>query len=235
MITADWNTGALNAVPAVIDAGSANPWDSVSFGANCAVNYYPDAHSGKFSCHFKSAAAGGAYTSFLTWNSATLGTTTTAHFGYIYIKPFVNLNGDRIVRMFGPAGASACHIVVWTDNTIRFRDSTLTDRATGTVPLVNGSWNRIEWSVIHSATVGQFEFKAFVGANYDGLIADETKTSTAAWNTSTALNQLDFGLGDNDPSMDFLLGPIGSLAVAYAGPKVIAKPHILVPARMKAR
>lgn len=218
-VTASFERGTLAATVAPADPASANPWDAVTVGANTTVKYdNSQAHYGGLSAKVVSAAAGGAYTSFMTWNTTTLGTAVTDHYGRLYIYPTVNLNGDRIIRCFGATGASAAHVSVFTDNTIQLKDSTLTVRAAGAVALVNNQWNRVEWHIVHSLTVGQIEARIFVGKNADGLIPDETLSSTAAWNTAAALNQLDFGLGDNDASMSFYLDDILALGTTWPGP-----------------
>jgi hypothetical protein len=219
-VTADFEVGAQDATVAVTDAGSANAWDAVSIGANTTVKYDGLAHTGKRSVRFVSAGAGGAYTSTISWSSGTLGTTTTDHWGRFYLYLTKGLNGDRVFQARTTAGAQGASISIFTDQTLRLLDSALAVVATGTKAFPVGKWSRIEYHIVHSATVGSIDVYTYLGDNAENPSIDfpDEHLSATNINSATVLNQLHYGLGDNDANMDFRIDDIVGQETGFVGP-----------------
>jgi hypothetical protein len=92
---------------------------------------------------------------------------------------------------------------------------------TTTDPIATGQWVRIEWHVVHSATVGEFEVKYFEDA--DSSTATETLTSPASWNTHAAPTEIRFGAlsgGSWQPSLDDIVANATDWPGSVAGPTV---------------
>jgi hypothetical protein len=87
---------------------------------------------------------------------------------------------------------------------------------------------RVEWHVIHSATVGQVELKLFNDA--DSTTPTETLTGSSNYNTGTAAGGVHIGSVGNLPDgFIYWIDDIIVNATSYPGPVVVpsTEPQVL--------
>lgn len=109
----------------------------------------------------------------LQWN---LGGITTVY-GRFYLWAANNPVAvwSSIVRTNDAASANLVRLVLDTAGKLRVRNAAGTDVVTFTNAITLSAWNRIEFKFVHSATVGTYEVRLYLG---DSLVAVETKTGS---------------------------------------------------------
>lgn len=213
-ITADFETGTHGNTIATGDTGSATAWNGVTIGAGATVKYdnVSPAH-GTLAAKFVHV---GSVISYLEWTTA-FGTQTD-HYGRFYF-------------MLGTAPASfnqALDIVQWLDGTTSSglarintsgkliavnNDGTAT--TAGTTTLAISTLYRVEYHVVHSATVGSVQLVLYAG---DSASALETITRSAT-NTLTQSTRMRIGTPLNAMSnFTLYLDDIVAAANAFPGP-----------------
>jgi len=174
---------------------SGDPFDSISFATGCTIKYDAEksAH-GKMSYRVNTDATVPNLT--VAWWQASVGS-LTEHYGRIYFMPSRNFGADaafeEIIEVDTAAGAVGVQLGFDASNHLVIRDSTLATKATGSVACSVGQWNRLEWHVIHSTTVGVVETRMCVGDNWDGFSPDESLSATGL-NTLASGGQFYFGV-----------------------------------------
>jgi hypothetical protein len=195
--TADFEAGTDTNTITTGDPGSATAWDDVFIGSGNSVTYDS---TYKFGTLAGKCASPGTPTSQtgLYWDSA-LGDPTD-HYGRAYLRFSPTLSEHRFVSFNGNGLEIA--FFIRSDGTIYLNDGTgiSIDFAT---TITTNQWFRLEWHIVHSATVGQTEAKLFL--NPDSSTATETDSTAANRNTGTDFVAVQFGL-------------IGGGGVTYEGP-----------------
>lgn len=218
-LTATFETGINGNNILATDSGSANAWDSMSvLGGNVATydNTHP-AH-GSLGGKFDNTVAP-ASNSLAVWQ-ASFGT-VTEHWGRVYI--YITANPAATFRLVelrsgGIGGAFACSVRVDSNGKIALADNTAT--TTGLTAISLNQPIRIEFHIIHSATIGQMEAKLF--NTKDSTTVDDTITSAATHNTLASVDTIGFGLGGGGSAGPIWMDDIVANALSYPGPAVVS-------------
>jgi hypothetical protein len=154
------------------------------------------------------------------WSSA-IGT-LTEFWGRMSIYSTVNAAGA--VRLFSAfnAGVRVGAVQMGTSGKLSLIDSGNSNQGTMTNAIALNQWNRIEWHMLCSATVGMLEVKLF--QTVTSGTPTETLTTAATLNTSTQATAYRFGRAE---SASTAVGPfyIDDLAIdtaGYPGPYTVA-------------
>lgn len=216
VLTSTFESGVGGNNIATGDAGTATPWDAVVVGTGTGASIkYDNAHAydalaGKV--YTGNPAAGGNY---MEWSTA-FGTQTD-HYGRLYIYVTTGWDTNGFIDFINGAG-SACGLFITLTRTVQIRDTNGTVIVNSTTSLALNSWNRIEWHLIHSATVGQVELKLFEGANADGVTPDETVTTAATLNIDPQSTAIRFGILNVDILSTWLDNIVAAETAGYPGP-----------------
>jgi hypothetical protein len=186
-LTANFALGTNGNAILAADPGSANAWDSIvkpGSGTGVYDNTHTTGHSPEMA---QFVSANGQYQ--LQWSTA-LGTVTD-HYGRLYWYQTGYGGFLDVVRM-GSTGSFAGGLDVnITNGHINLRDQAGAIQAATTQAVALNQLVRIEWHIIHSATVGQIEVKLFNSA--ESTTPDETIATTANINTLASANEINFG------------------------------------------
>lgn len=181
-------------------------------------------HSGSLAAKFLTPSVSGF--EYVEWDPAA----ATNFFGRFYIYPAQSFIGGDWIFDGGSGGADKAVIAMDGSDRVTIVDASITVKATSTSSMTINAWNRIEFHVVCSTTVGTMEVKMFWGANCDGTTPDETLNASSL-NTGASINQHLFGMidtgGHNNASAWF--DDVVMNASAYPGPAVIPvtvfRPH----------
>lgn len=185
--TADFKLGTNTNAIAAADAGSATAWTTVIKSAGNTIIY-----DNTFAAHDTLAAkfdntttpAGSCH---LQWGAAV--GTLTEHYGRVYLYATANPSGSVRLINFDNGGAFACRINLSSAGKLQWSDNTGTAATTNSITL--NQWVRIEYHVVHSATVGQGEIKLY--NTPDSATVTETLTTAANRNTLAQATLYSFG------------------------------------------
>jgi hypothetical protein len=219
--TADFEAGS-NGSNITTGAGeaSATQWNAVFFDAPTYSNSNPAHGSLK-------ALVASSGNSQMVWNM-----TTADHYGRIYFyAPSNPPTAPSLTVSAYDGGASVASIYVVDNGKIRIADSALTlIDSTGTI--ATGQWVRLEWHIIHSATVGQIIVRYFADA--DSATVTEEISSPANWNTHAAPTTMRFGGlsgGSWQPSLDDIVANATTWPGSAAPETPVTAPQRLQPRR----
>lgn len=209
-LTAAFNQGTNGNTIATSDTGNENAWDVVTVGAGGTL-IYDNTHINTGSLAVKAQTAGA--TVILRW-STSFGT-QSEHWGRVYL--FFTANPAASVSfMRNLSGASlASQIAINAAGKIQVFDSATNTLSTNSIS--TGQLIRIEWHILHSATVGVVEAKLFNTAS--STTATETITLSSA-NTLTSSNVISFGNAGANTAGPFWMDDIQSNITNYPGPLV---------------
>lgn len=213
-ITANFELGTNGNDVLTSDSGSATAWDTRSVSGSTTIKY-DTAHVafGSLAAKFTVVAGG---LGFLQWRAA-FGTQTD-HFGRFYF--YATANPSSVQPIWQAArGADITRVAridVNADGTLRILDQPATGLQSGVVPITLNQLIRIEYHVIHSATVGQIECKLFNTA--DSSTPSETITSPATWDTNTDADRIQFGYVSAEANFTYWMDNIIGNATSYPGP-----------------
>lgn len=223
-VTAGFEGGTNGNNVLAADPGDATAWDSVT-GAGPTTNLkYDNTHvlNGTLSC----LVAGSASDRYAEWSTA-LGTVTD-HYGRIYLYMTANPGNVSPIIWVGSGATQVARMLVNSSGSVRF-DSADTNNVLVTTAAVSlNQWIRIEWHIVHSATVGQLELKLFNTAS--ASVPTETDTSPANLNTGASANDIRFGIPEAGFSFSALwMDAIVAGATSYPGPIVepVTTPQVL--------
>lgn len=222
-------TGTSGVDIATSDAASPDQFDVASKGTGATLAY-DNAHAAHGSRAAKIATGGSSVQSYLGWTSQ-FGI-TAEHYGRVYLYlAAAPANAFYVVEVLS-GGSHAFGIQVNTDGSISGIDGTGVFNTTGALPL--NQWVRLEWHVIHSATVGQSEIKTFETA--DSTTPDGTMTSSANRNTRAFADEIRFGITQAAANIGPLwLDDLAAAALLYPGPSptiVTVPPAIVTVSRV---
>jgi hypothetical protein len=207
--TANFELGINGNTIATTDPGSLTAWNAVT-GAPKYDNtqFAHGAQSAKFT----------AQNQFVAWTG--LGNVTD-HYGRVYAYWSIFNGGfPRFLTINDSSGIMRAEILLDNARKLIIEDSGEAHNQTGAVAVSLSTWYRIEYHVIHSATVGQIEAKLFLD---DSASALDTITSPASWNTGASADQFKLGFVASGTVGDVFYGDdVVANAVSYPGPAV---PH----------
>lgn len=216
-LTAGFETGVNGNTLSIADGGDATAFDFVNAVGTVA---YDNTHvkNGTLAAKIIAGASGTGF----GWTTA-FGT-QTVHYGRIYswLSSAVNPTSNAFAHFVSGATRAARLDFQLVSGNIRIRliDNPATGDLTGSVNVTRDTWVRIEWHVIHSATVGQIEVKLF--NNPDSSTPDETITSPASWNTLASVNGAQFGSYSGASGITLWMDAVVANATSYPGPIVTA-------------
>jgi hypothetical protein len=191
-LTATFEAGANgNTITTAGGEGAATPFDVITIGTTGSVAYSNAqfAHGGLSALVAQGGTNGQSYVS---WTTA-FGTVTD-HYGRIYIYMTANPAVQNAILRIQGGASQAARIDITTAGKIAGLDSAssaLWTTTTNSVAL--NQWVRIEYHIVHSATVGQGEVKLFNSA--DSATPTETQIGAANKNTLASADTYKLGIG----------------------------------------
>lgn len=209
-VSADFELGTNGNNVLTTDAGSATAWNTRNVAAGTLT--YDTTHVGHGTLAAKIAPSG-ASACYVQWDTA-FGT-QTEHYGRAYL--YLTTNPSAVPR--GPIRGYNGATVAWgihvnTNGTLQCGDSD--SSVSGSVAIGLNQLIRVEWHVVHSATVGIVEAKLFNSA--ESTTPSETITHSSA-NTLTQSDRIRFGVTDGGTApAAFWIDDIIANATAYPGP-----------------
>lgn len=200
-----------NTITTGADSAAATSWQAVSLGAGAAIYSNSSPAVGTLSGKFSTSSSSQVYASWTTEHG-----TLADHYGRFYLKTSV-VNATRVYASFYQSATLTAYL--YSDATGHLG---IDDKASGfqvmTTALSANTWYRVEYHLVHSATVGQFEIKLF--SSIESATPTETLTSTANKNLASNITQTRWGIGcgvANYASTDVYLDNIVVGATAYPG------------------
>jgi len=219
-LTAGFETGVSGNNVLVADAGNATPWDAETISGGAIT--YDNAHvhgAGSLAGQFAHTASA----TYLSWTTA-LGAVTD-HYGRVYLYATGNpASATRGPFAFYNSGALTSRWEINTNGTLAARDTVAATN--GSVAISLNQWVRIEWHVVHSATVGIVEVKLFNSP--ESSTASDTITRSSA-NTGTQANEIQVGQQSGGPTYTYWLDGIVANAGSYPGPIFNGFTNTVVP------
>lgn len=208
LCSADFEKGTNGNTITISDLGSATAWDTVNIAGSATLTY-SNAHS----AHGSLAAAftANANQVELSWNSA-FGTLTN-HYGRLYLYQTTRVQGNFMV--VEDSGGKVASLSQQASGVVDLNDANATWVTTANA-LPTNAWCRVEWRVIHSATLGQVTCRLFLGANVDGSTPDEEAAMVADRDTHT--QGVNIRIGSYDAAGVFWLDDIVAGASGWPGP-----------------
>jgi hypothetical protein len=183
-------------------------WDVVQPGSGTITYDGTRSAYGAMSAKFAAASSSNCY---VAWTTA-LGT-VTRNYGrlYLYMTSYP-ASSTRLLNCLS-GGTSGFAIGVNSSGKLQGIDTTGTAYTFSTVITLN-AWVRVDFYVVHSATVGQHELKLY---NRDDQGPSETQTSAANRNTQASCDQIRIGVGESGHSA--LTFWLDNVLVGAPGPK----------------
>ncbi len=193
--TATFEAGTQGNTIATSDTGSANAWDAVTLPAGTGSLTYDNTHVyGALAAKFTAGST--STTAILQWSSVTLGSISDA-FGRFYIWMSANPGSINNIIQFRSTGTVRARIRVNPTGKIELINSSNSVVATSTNSVALSQWNRIEFHVTFSASVGFLEAKLFTSPD----------SSTATETIGTGVANLNLG---GASANEFLIGTIST-------------------------
>lgn len=218
-LTANFEKGVNASNILAADAGSANAWDLVSHGGTSAATY-DNTHvaHGTLAAKINNGTGSGVW---LEWGASL--SSPTDHFGrvYFFLPSIPTVTPPTLIQCVGPASANALtlRLNATTGTVVAFYNTGSDTVFSSAVP--SGQWVRLEYHLVHSATVGQFEAKLF--NSMDSTIPDQTFSSTANKNTLASAANMRFGqVSAADSGFSLWMDDIVAGATSYPGPVTVA-------------
>jgi hypothetical protein len=139
---------------------------------------------------------GTSVTEYIGWTSTSMGALTDWYGrAYMYVAAISNTSWSQ-ARWFEIRSASALAAFIRPNNTpnahvIELANSAGSIAATGTVAVPGNQWVRIEWHLVHSATVGALECRLWLSPDSSG--AQDDTISYSADNTGPSFGNTRVG------------------------------------------
>ncbi len=193
--TATFEAGTQGATIATSDTGSTSAWDVVTLPAGTGSLTYDNTHI--YGTRAAKLTAGStSTTAILQWSSATLGSISDA-FGRFYIYMTANPGNINNEIQFRSTGTVRARIRINTTGKLELINSLNAVVATSTNSVALNQFNRVEFHVTFSATVGFFE----------ALLFTSPDSSTATETIGTGVSNLNLG---GASANEFLIGTIST-------------------------
>ncbi len=209
--TAEGSSSGTTVTTGNSGGASGNAWNSVSIGASATL-IYDNAHAAHGALAYKQASSSAGATTFLRWTTA-FGTQTT-FYGRFYV--YMTANPSTLSQIFGSSNAvNSVKLKVNTTGTLTATaNNDATTLFTTTNTLVLNAWNRIEFTITLSASVGTGKVILYP---QDSITPTETQTWSGANNGEATATTYTF----NSPSGNTQTWWMDSLALStdgYLGP-----------------
>lgn len=222
--TANFDAGVSGDPIATSDTGSATAWDVRVLNVGGALTY-SNAHAVSGTLSGKFGVVGSSSVNYLGWSTA-LGTITD-HYGRLYLwLDALDSSRTAFVYFITTGSANACGFWVNSSGTLSVVNNVNSQVGTTSATVSTAQWVRIEWHIIHSATVGQAEIKLFNTASS----TTPTETVTTAANKNFAADAREFWvgwtLGPGTSGNVFYVDDIIVGATSYPGPIVPPGPPL---------
>jgi len=207
---------------------SGDAFDTVSIGASTPLTF-DNAHAAHGTLAAKIAPTASS-TTVMEYNTKV--GTQTEFWGRCYIYMTAAPLSTWLFHRVQNAGTNVARIALLTTNRIRLDGgSANTSLYTSPTALPTNAWTRIEWHILVSATVGQFDVRIY-RTSPDGATADDSSALAATQNLGTQATQYQFGgvQGSSTVPGTFWIDDVGISTAGYMGPAVTAAaiPPILV-------
>lgn len=169
---------------------------------------------GTVSCRINVATANRAA---VDYDNPVIGTVTELWGRLYYYNTAIPSVGIRLASIHNSAGTRQASIEVPSNGKLRVADSaSVSDDTVANIPL--NQWIRIEFHVLHSATVGQIEAKLYTLDN-TSPITDGTVSSPATRNTGTNSEEAVFGNSNfNAQTLEFWIDDLQINTDGWPGP-----------------
>jgi hypothetical protein len=189
LCSATFEAGTNGSAIATGDTGAATQWNAVTLGTSATGTYSNSSPAVGALCGVMTTPVG-ATTSYLEWVAA-LGTVTN-HYGRFYLK--TNLVNSTRVYASCYSGAAGLCAYIFCDGTGHLGiDASAGGTATCTVAISANTWYRVEYHIVHSATVGQVSISFY--ASIESNTPTDSATTAANVNTLASGDRMRFGIG----------------------------------------
>ena len=215
LCTANFDAGSNGANILTSDPGSATAWDvTVNVGAGN-ILAYDNTHvaHGALAAKIDNTSTPSS-SATMEWDGA-LGSPTD-WFGRAYV--YVTSNPAASLRIGQTVTLTNWLIWITSSGKLLALDTVGAVMFTSTASVVLNAWFRLEWHMIHSTTVGQYELKLF--NNADSTVPTEVDTSTATFNTGASCSGMLFGIDHSGSAAGIWLDDLVAGATSYPGPAV---------------
>jgi hypothetical protein len=215
LCTADFELGTNGNAIQTSDPGSATAWNTIVNAGAGNIVAYDNAHVAHGALAAKidtNSTPGNSAT--LQWDAA-LGTVTD-WYGRAYL--YTTVNPAASFRIGEDATNGSWLIWITSAGKLLALDSLGAVMFTSTNSVALNAWFRVEWHMIHSTTVGQYELKLFNSP--DSTTPTEVDTSTATFNTGASCSAMLFGLVAGGSGGGIWLDNLVAGATSYPGPAV---------------
>jgi hypothetical protein len=202
---------------------SGTAFDAVSIGSGAALTYDStrSAH-GNLSYNFSTGVT--AVLSNVQWTTIIGGFQPQIWFRAYSLFTSVPAATQRIFTSTNGSTGAAIFVVLTTGHIQCRTGAAGTQTLNSTNAITAGQWFRLEGFVIGDPSVGQVEFKLFLGGSVDSITPTETQTSAATVNTTGQVNACSFGISTNTANAGpYWEDDIGLSTTGYIGP-VISPP-----------
>lgn len=233
-VSANFETGVNGNAISTGDAGSATAFDGVRKTAVNGIASYDNTHVafGSLAAKF-GATAGGTASGDVNWSTA-LGGTLTDSYGRLYLYLTAYDTGNVPIINYTLGGSRAARIDFnATGKLLGFDNPAAALFPTFSTAIALNQLVRIEWRIVHSATVGFGECKLFNTAS--SAVATETQTGAANKNTLAGVDKIEIGAGagaTGNVSASYVLwmDNIIAGATSYPGVAAVAPANTVAPA-----
>jgi hypothetical protein len=197
---------------------SATAWSAVADATNVTYNNAIVAHG--------SLAAKLDHTSAINRYMSWTGVSSTDHYGRFYLYVSAYPGSNVYIYELDLTGAPQCLIRLTTTGKLQWVDLTGTGAIT-TASVNLAGWSRIEYHIVHSATVGSQELKLF---NDPDSVTETETISNSSRNNGASVNQFYFGM-INAAASGWVqyLDDIVDNATSYPGPAVVPAGATFMP------
>ncbi len=193
--TATFEAGTQGATIATSDTGSTSAWDVVTLPAGTGSLIYDNTHV--YGTRAAKLTAGStSTTAILQWSSVTLGSISDAYGRfYIWASAFPGNSNNEI--QFRNTGTVRARLKINTAGKIELSNSLNSIVATSTNSIALSQWNRVEFHLTFSSSVGFFE----------ALLFTSPDSSSATETIGTGVSNLNLG---GASANEFLIGAIST-------------------------
>lgn len=214
MFTANFERGNNGNDVLTTDPGSATAWN--------------DTQGTPRPKYTNTRAAHGSFSAIVSSNDAVLGwnTSTTDHYGRLYFYATANPITNQLNLLKCQLGGTAkAYLKVNTTGKVQIADNGALNTQDSIALISLNQWIRIEWHIIHSATVGQMQVKLFNDA--DSITPTEIITGPATWDTGASCDAYIFADYDGTWGSDTWYDNIVANASSYPGPFSLYEKEVL--------
>lgn len=233
-VTANFETGVNGNNITTGDAGSATAWNAVTLTA-AGTATYDNAHVNSGALAFKTTSPTSGC-AFLQWSSSAIGTITTTTFGrfYVYLAGYPSGNIDLWALVKADGSGACCRFRMSNAGVLLMLNAASGTIATFATTIPTNQWIRIEWRVIPSITVGEFEGKLWTTADSNGTPTETQTTTAQVLAANYGIARHGTGAANVVYTTGLWMDDIVVAATSYPGPVVVAA-QVMLPQAMIVR